>query len=110
MRDQFQNFQGLGIDRHNLTAVGESDDVEPFFVGRAHCTLDAAVGQEAADDHGLDTISLELLFQICSRKSIEPPFPVHDHVSVLWLHGLAEVRIPGARREELALRAAVQDA
>ena len=77
MRDQFQNFQGLGIDRHNLTAVGESDDVESLLVGRAHRGLHAAVREEAPDGDGLDAVGLELVLEVRARERVQALLALH---------------------------------
>ena len=77
------------------------DRVEALFVSRAHRTLDAAIRQESGKGHGLDAVVLEDLLQVRAREGVQALLARHDLVASRRHHGLVEIRVPRARREEL---------
>ena len=75
------------------------------LTGRPHSRLDAAVCEEARERDGLDALALELLLQVGAREGGEALLALHHDIAIVWTHGLTEVCVPGALREQLVASA-----
>mmetsp|Transcript_12751 Transcript_12751/g.21788 ORF Transcript_12751/g.21788 Transcript_12751/m.21788 type:complete len:235 (+) Transcript_12751:182-886(+) len=91
-------------------AVRQRDGVEPLLVRRSHRALDAAVGEEPAEHYRLDLVGHELLLEVRVREGVEPLLARDHDVARLRLHLVAELGVPCAFSEELAVGAASEDA
>src|SRR6476646_2450255 len=63
------------------STVGQRDHVVALLVGGAHGRLDAAVGQEAAQDHRLDLAAAQHEVEVGGRKRVQDALSLDDDVA-----------------------------
>lgn len=80
-----------------------------MLVGSAHSTLDAAVGEESAQDDVLDSVLSKEEIQVGRVEAAKAGLALANEISRAWLHGVADGRTPLVGLEGLALLDGLED-
>mmetsp|Transcript_25582 Transcript_25582/g.57381 ORF Transcript_25582/g.57381 Transcript_25582/m.57381 type:complete len:223 (-) Transcript_25582:66-734(-) len=99
----------MALVRDRCAAVGQGDGVEALLIRRTHRGLDATVCQEARDHDRLDAVRNEQLLKVRAWEGVQALLVLYNEVTLDRGHWLADLSTPGARGEEPAVRAAMED-
>ena len=96
--------------RRRRDAVGQRDHSVAVLVGGAHGRLDAAVGEEATDDHGVYALAAQDEVEVGAGEGVEAALALDDDVR-LGRGQLVDDRCPpAALHERVAVDDALEDA
>ena len=99
----------LSLDRRSGTAILEGVDLVPVLVGSAHGTLDAAVGEESAQDDVLDSVLSKEEIQVGRVEAAKAGLALADEVGRAGLHRITNGGTPLVGLEGLALLDGLED-